>query len=132
MSDASVISTINVDSPSEILSDAPTRVNILSTKPILALSAGTKHPICAISTTRAVWRSRADFPAMFGPVMIIICCFSLSSNMSLGTYLSPTGNCISMTGCRACLRSITSDESTTGLTYLCSSDVFAKPSKTSR
>ena len=42
---ASVISTIKVDSPNEILSEAPTRVNILSTKPILALSAGTKQPI---------------------------------------------------------------------------------------
>ena len=38
----SAISTIKVDSPIEILSEAPTLVNILSTIPILTLSAGTK------------------------------------------------------------------------------------------
>ena len=42
---ASFISTIKVDSPNEMLSLAPTRVKILSTKPIRALSAGTKQPI---------------------------------------------------------------------------------------
>ena len=38
---ASFISTINVDSPSDILSLAPTRVNTLSTTPMRALSART-------------------------------------------------------------------------------------------
>ena len=37
----SFISTIKVDSPIEILSLAPTLVNILSTTPILAFCAGT-------------------------------------------------------------------------------------------
>ena len=37
-----------VDYPTEMLSLAPTRVKILSTRPMCALSAGTKHPICAI------------------------------------------------------------------------------------
>ena len=74
---ASVISTINVDSPSEMLSLAPTRVKILSTTPIFALSAGTNEPICAMSVMRAVWRSRADFPAILGPVIMIICWLSL-------------------------------------------------------
>ena len=73
MDAASFISTIKVDSPSEMLSLAPTRVNILSTTPIDALSAGTNEPIWASSTISAVWRSRADLPAMFGPVMMIIC-----------------------------------------------------------
>ena len=41
---------MKVDSPSEMLSDAPTRVNTLSTTPIRAESAATKHPICAMST----------------------------------------------------------------------------------
>ena len=42
---ASNISTINVDSPCEILSLAPTLVNILSKNPILSFFAGTKEPI---------------------------------------------------------------------------------------
>ena len=78
ISEASFISTMKVDSPTEMLSEAPTRVNILSTIPIRAHSAGTKQPICAISVIRAVWRSKADLPAMFGPVIMIICCFSSS------------------------------------------------------
>ena len=45
ISAASFISTIKVDSPTEMLSLAPTRVNILSTSPIWALSAGTNEPI---------------------------------------------------------------------------------------
>jgi len=75
---ASFISTMKVDSPMEMLSDAPTRVNILSTAPILADSAGTKLPICAISVMSAVCRRKADFPAMLGPVMMTICCVLLS------------------------------------------------------
>ena len=39
----------------KVLGD-PTRVKILSTTPILALSAGTKEPICAIRTISAVCR----------------------------------------------------------------------------
>ncbi len=80
MADASFISTMKVDSPEEILSLAPTRVKILSTKPIEAASAGTNEPVCAISVIRAVWRRRADFPLMFGPVIIIICVESGSSS----------------------------------------------------
>ena len=40
----SFISTIKVDSPELILSDAPTLVKILSKIPISAFSAGTKQP----------------------------------------------------------------------------------------
>lgn len=54
ISAASFISTIKVDSPTEILSLAPTRVKILSTRPIWALSAGTNEPICANSVISAV------------------------------------------------------------------------------
>jgi hypothetical protein len=54
MEAVSFISTIKVDSPIEILSLAPTLVKILSTTPILTLSAGTKLPICAINTIKAV------------------------------------------------------------------------------
>ena len=70
---ASAISTIKVLSPAEMLSDAPTRVKILSTTPMRALSAGTKAPTCANSVMRAVWRSKALLPAMFGPVTMMIC-----------------------------------------------------------
>ena len=52
--DTSVISTINVLWPLARSSEAPTLVNILSTMPIFALSAGTNEPICAIRTISAV------------------------------------------------------------------------------
>ena len=52
----SLISTMKVDWPEARSSEAPTRVNTLSTMPISALSAGTKLPICAISTISAVCR----------------------------------------------------------------------------
>ena len=42
--------------PAERSSEAPMRVKTLSTMPIVALRAGTKEPICAMSTMRAVWR----------------------------------------------------------------------------
>ncbi|OPZ57356.1 MAG: hypothetical protein BWY89_00716 [Bacteroidetes bacterium ADurb.BinA012] len=95
---ASFISTIKVDSPRERLSDAPTLVNILSMMPILASFAGTKQPVCAIITIRAVCLSNADLPDIFGPVSMITCCSSLSSHTSLGTYGSSGGNWRSITG----------------------------------
>ena len=52
----SLISTMKVDWPEARSSDAPMRVKTLSTMPIVALFAGTKEPICAISTMSAVWR----------------------------------------------------------------------------
>ena len=61
--------------------------------------------IWANSTISAVWRSKADLPAMFGPVRMMICCFLLSRNMSLGTYSSPAGINVSMTGWRPALMS---------------------------
>ena len=64
---------MKVDSPLDKLSEAPTRVNTLSTKPILAESAGTKEPIWANKTIKAVCRKSADFPAILGPVIIMIC-----------------------------------------------------------
>ena len=73
----SSISTMKVDSPREMLSEAPTRVKILSTRPIFAARAGTKQPICASRTISALWRRKADLPAMFGPVRMMICRSSL-------------------------------------------------------
>ena len=102
----SSISTMKVDSPCEMLSEAPTRVKILSTMPMRASAAGTNEPICAISTIRAVCRSRADLPDMLGPVIMMICCSLSSSTTSLGTYSSPTGISISITGWRPCRISI--------------------------
>ena len=94
----SSISTMKVDSPREMLSVAPTRVNILSKYPKRADCAGTNEPVWAMSTIRATCRSRADFPAMFGPVSTIIWVSLLSRVMSLGTYSSPAGIMVSMTG----------------------------------
>ena len=50
----SVISTIKVDCPRISSSDAPTRVNMRSTRPIVASLAGMNEPTCAIRTSRAV------------------------------------------------------------------------------
>ena len=113
---ASLISTIKVLSPTEMLSDAPTRVKILSTMPTRAESAGTNEPICAIKVMSAVCLNSALLPAMFGPVIIMICCSAVSSSTSLGTYSSPGGMSVSITGCRPALMSSTSLSSTTGRT----------------
>ena len=64
----SCISTMNVDWPRRIWSLAPTRVKMRSTRPIFASRAGTKLPICAMSTISAVCRRNVDLPPMFGPV----------------------------------------------------------------
>ncbi len=131
MLDASFISTINVDSPNDILSEAPTRVNILSTNPILAESAGTKLPICAMIVMSAVWRSSADLPDMLGPVMMIICWLSLSIYTSLAMNGSSGGSCISITGWRPLLMSSSSDVLISGRMYLLSWATFAKEYKQS-
>ncbi len=77
---------------------------------------GTKEPICAISMMRAVCRSRADLPAMLGPVIIMICCSLSSSNTSLGIYSSPTSMSVSMTGWRPSRMSMRLPSSSTGRT----------------
>ena len=66
---ASTISTMNVDCPAAISSCAPMRVKMRSTRPIVADSAGTNEPICAIKTISATWRKNVDLPDIFGPVM---------------------------------------------------------------
>ena len=65
----SLISTRNVDSPRERLSEAPTLQNILSTIGIVTFFAGTKDPIWARSTIKATCLRKVDLPAMLGPVM---------------------------------------------------------------
>ena len=93
----SVISTMKVLCPLARSSDAPTRVKILSTIPTTALSAGTKLPICAISTINAVWRMYVDLPAIFGPVimetlfLVLSRYVSLAMNISLSIICSTTG-----------------------------------------
>jgi hypothetical protein len=52
----SFISTMKVDWPRARSSLAPTRVKMRSTRPISALAAGTKLPICAMSVSSATWR----------------------------------------------------------------------------
>ena len=65
-----------VDSPEDILSLAPTRVYNLSMSPIEAFVTGTKDPIWVIKQITAVCLKIADFPDMFGPVIMRICCVS--------------------------------------------------------
>ena len=115
-----------------MLSLAPTRVKILSTRPMCALSAGTKHPICAIRVMRAVCRSKADLPAMFGPVIMMICCSSVSRYTSLAMYFSPGGNCFSITGWRPWRMSSTSSSTTFGRMYLLARATLANDSRQSR
>ena len=105
---------MKVDSPREMLSVAPTRVKILSKYPKRADAAGTKEPVWAMSTMSAVWRSRADFPDMLGPVSIIIWVLEESMYTSLGTYSSPGGIRVSITGWRPALMSRILLPSTTG------------------
>ena len=54
--DQPYLSTMKVLWPAARSSKAPMRVKILSTMPIVALFAGTKEPIWAMSTMSAVWR----------------------------------------------------------------------------
>ena len=56
MEAVSLISTMKVDWPEARSSDAPIRVNTRSTMPTVADFAGTKEPICAMRTIKAVWR----------------------------------------------------------------------------
>ena len=72
MAAVSFISTMNVDSPLLMLSDAPTRVKMRSRMPRSADLAGTKDPAWAMREMSAVWRSKALFPDMLGPVTIRI------------------------------------------------------------
>ena len=101
----SVISTIKVLCPDARSSDAPTLVKIRSQIPILALSAGTNDPICAIKTISADWRIYVDFPAIFGPVMMETRFFLSSSSVSFAINIL-SGVIFSTTGCLPPLMSI--------------------------
>ena len=57
----------------DMLSLAPTLVNILSIIENFICFAGTKLPIWANIVTSAVCLSIADFPDILGPVIMIIC-----------------------------------------------------------
>ena len=127
----SFISTMNVDSPALMLSFAPTRVNTLSTIPILTRFAGTKEPICAMSTMRAVCRNTADFPDMFGPVIIMICCVSLSSVMSFAMYGSFGGRRNSIMACLPCSISNLFSSVNSGAQYLFATATVAKEANAS-
>ena len=63
----SCISTMNVDCPRAMLSDAPTLAKMRSTIGSFASLAGTNEPICASSGRSAVCRRYVDLPPMFGP-----------------------------------------------------------------
>ena len=94
----SIISTINVLCPILKSSDAPTLVNILSTTPISASVAGTKHPTCAINVINATCLIYVDLPAILGPVIIANLSPSLSKYVSFGTKF-PIPTIFSITGC---------------------------------
>ena len=110
----SIISTINVLCPILKSSDAPTLVNILSTTPISASVAGTKHPTCAINVINATCLIYVDLPAILGPVIIDSLLSPLSKNVSFSTK-TPSPNIFSITGCLPFFISIVPDESTTGM-----------------
>ncbi len=65
----STISTMKVERPRARLSEAPTRLNNLSTMPTFARAAGTKLPAWASTATSADWRRKVDLPPMLGPVI---------------------------------------------------------------
>ena len=111
---ASCISTKKVLSPFAILSEAPTRVKILSTIPMLAAFAGTKQPTCASNTIKPTCLRKHDLPLILGPVKMIIWLSPVSSFVSLGIYLSPTGKRRSITGWRPSLIIISSPSLTSG------------------
>ena len=112
---SSLISTKNVLCPCVRLSEAPILVYTLSTVPISALSAGTKHPVCAISTIRAVWRIYVDFPAILGPVIRSMLWSVLFTYVSFDTNVPPSDVC-SITGCLPPFISILSPSFTQGFT----------------
>lgn len=70
ISAVSCISTMKVLLSLNKSSFAPILEKILSTIPIVALSAGTKDPTCARTAIRALCRSTLDLPLMLGPVII--------------------------------------------------------------
>jgi hypothetical protein len=82
-----------------------------STTPMCAASAGTKLPICAISTINAVCLKYTDLPAILGPVMIWMrCAASMSRSLEINGVLSVC----STTGCRAPVRRSTGAASNVG------------------
>ena len=87
----SSISTMKVDSPCEMLSEAPTRVNILSTADMGPTSRVRTNPIWAIRMMSAVCSS-ADLPDMLGPVIIMICCLLVVEHHVVEDVLLPHGH----------------------------------------
>ena len=82
----SCISTMNVDWPRAMLSDAPTRAKMRSTSGSFASRAGTNDPACAIRQSSAVCRRYVDLPPMFGPGQDHqLASWSRSASMSFGT-----------------------------------------------
>ena len=72
---------------------------------VLAESAGTKLPVCAISTISAVCLIYVDLPAILGPVIIVTLFDELSRYVSLDINISLV-IIFSTTGCRPFLISI--------------------------
>ena len=131
ISATSVISTMNVLLPVDKSSLAPTRVKILSTGQISAFAAGTKEPMCANITIIATCRMYTLFPAILGPVIIIVRFSPSSRKVSFGTNASPF-NAFSTIGCLPSEILIYFILSLiTGLTKLSSVAAFARENKQS-
>ena len=129
----SVISTRKVDSPFARLSLAPTRQKILSTMPIRAFFAGTKHPVWASRAMRAFCLRNVLLPAMFGPVIRakLLHDFSPYKSRLFGTN-SPRGRCCSTTGCLpSSMTNSRVPSEISGLTQLCETEASAKELVTS-
>ena len=129
---ASVISTINVDRPLARSSLAPIRVKTRSMGPRTQSLAGTKLPMWASITIRAVWRMKVDLPPMFGPV-ITARRRSSRRTQSLGVNRWPVrSSACSTTGCRPPRISIPGSGSNRGRFQFSVSARSARFSSTSR
>ena len=89
-------------------------LQILSIIPICADLAGTKLPICAISTISATCLMYVDLPAILGPVMIANL-FSFESKYASFCTKDPAESIFSITGCLPSFISIISDLSISGM-----------------
>ncbi len=132
MAAVSSISTMNVLRPAARSSDAPMRLNSLSTTPIRARAAGTKDPTWAISTMTATCRRKVDLPAMLGPVSSQSR-FVPPIRQSLATKAWPSASrSASATGCRPSRTSSPVPPSTSGSVQWPSAAAWASPDTKSR
>jgi hypothetical protein len=120
---------MNVDSPRDRWSAAPTLVKMRSNTDISAFEAGTNEPACARRTAVATWRRYVDLPPMFGPVTTRIR-FSGERSQSFGMKGSSRRTASTM-GCRASVRQSRGRVVSRGRTQRPDSAISAKLAATS-